>query len=733
MDVQCERCKTEYEFDDALVSARGTTVRCTNCGHQFKVRRPEPEGAEEVANDRWQVKTASGQQFTFVTLRELQRAILAGQVSRVDQLRRAGAPARPLGSISELEAFFEGRGSKPPPGAGASMVPLAPAATPKRSSGTAEEDALRSQPQRTEDFGAAPGTSARRKVDTLRPPVGAAAPPPQVSHPPAPPAERTLPIGPAPAPPAASRPSPPASSVPRQSVMGRTQVLPVVVAPALRDEEAKPPPAMPPPTAPMRRAPSEYPEPGGSIPPSDEPFSAPRGRRVGGWIVALVLMLAVGVVGWAVAKPYLIARNAQAEAQVDPRALSFLSEGEKAMADGNLESAKQAVDKASALAESNPRVLLDEARVAAAMADIPWLKMRVLPPDALDDIRSTKAEVDDRVGRARHLADAALASAPEDTSAIRARVDALRLSGEQEAARAYVAKIISQASQPETAYILAALDLAESEPLWKTVIERLRLAAAGEGNAGRARAALVYALAKSGDAASAKAELGKLEGLTRPYPILPNLRVFVDRLGSNKVVSDAGAPVVGRSAPTNANAPASGDAKTAGSPEVSAANTGAAAGGGGGGGGDAIPSDPRVAIQAAAMAVKTGQLVRARQIYESIAAKNPGDSEALAGLGDIARLDGDPPLAISRYKRAIAVNPSYLPALLGLADTQWSSGDKASAVRGYTEIVDRFPEGTYPPYVKQRSEAGAGAPTQGAAPSPKGASGSNNKTSESTE
>ena len=44
MDVQCERCKTEYEFDDALVSGRGTTVRCTNCGHQFKVRGPEATG-----------------------------------------------------------------------------------------------------------------------------------------------------------------------------------------------------------------------------------------------------------------------------------------------------------------------------------------------------------------------------------------------------------------------------------------------------------------------------------------------------------------------------------------------------------------------------------------------------------------------------------------------------------------------------------------------------------------
>jgi hypothetical protein len=140
---------------------------------------------------------------------------------------------------------------------------------------------------------------------------------------------------------------------------------------------------MAPPTAPRRVQSSDFPDQLVSMPPSsDEPMSSTRGRRVGGWIVALVLMLAVGVVGWAVAKPYLVGRNAHAEAQVDPRALSFLSDGEKAMADGNLESAKQAVDKASALAESNPRVLLDEARVAAAEADIPWLKVRLLSPES---------------------------------------------------------------------------------------------------------------------------------------------------------------------------------------------------------------------------------------------------------------------------------------------------------------------------------------------------------------
>jgi tetratricopeptide (TPR) repeat protein len=471
---------------------------------------------------------------------------------------------------------------------------------------------------------------------------------------------------------------------------------------------------------------ASYPEQLTSMPPSsEEPFSVPRGRRVGGWIVALVLMMAVGVVGWAVAKPYLLGRNARAEAQIDPRALSFLSESERAMADGNLESAKQAVAKASALAESNPRVLLDEARVAAAEADIPWLKMRLLPQDAAEDIHTTKADVDERVTRARRAADAAVAGAPDDTAAIRARVDALRLSGEQEAAREYVAKIIAQASQPETAYVLAALDLAESEPLWKTVIERLRLAAAGEGSAGRARAALVYALAKSGDAAGAKAELTKLDALTRPYPDLPALHAFVDH-ESSKVAADAGGPAAS-ARPTNAPQATTGQA-AGGQAGVGATDVSGGGGAGNHGTSDAIPTDPRVAIQAAAMAVKTGQLVHARQIYESIVTRNPGDSEALAGLGDIARLDGDPPLAISRYKRAIAVNPSYLPALLGLADTQWSSGDKGSAVHGYAEIVDRFPDGTYPPYVKQRSESGVTAPAPTA-----GAKSSGGKTSETTE
>jgi predicted Zn finger-like uncharacterized protein len=707
MDVQCERCKTEYEFDDALVSGRGTTVRCTTCGHQFKVRRQEAAGGD-ASNDRWLVKTASGQQFTFLTLRELQRAILAHQVSRSDLLRRAGAPPRPLGDISELEPFFQGRtsSSRPPPrNSAAAFAPTVipatedvPVAFPKRPSITWEDDAANARPVQargTASYGAPP-PPVRQKIDTLRPPDGASTAPQAAATEPQP--ITTAP--PVPPPRFAEAPARrPAPALPANAY-GQA---PSAAPPAVLAQAAPSP--LPPPTRPILREPAsgdyDLPEMRQVTPSSlEEPYSMRRGRRVGGWVVALVLLLAVGVLGWALARPYLAANTAPAAPQLDPRAEAFLATGEKAMADGNLDQAQEALDKASALAETDPRVRLDEARVAAARADVPWLKLKILPATAVDEVRMTKAEADERVGRASRLADAALASSPDSAAAFRAKLDALRLAGQEDAARALVTKVIAQAAQPETAYVLAALDLAEPDPLWTTLIDRLRLAAAGEGNAGRARAALVYALDKSGDVPGARAELAKLDALVRPYPLSPALHALVEKTSDKtpKGGADAGVDAPSR-APAAAALPASPAAASpaAGSPSPAAAT-----------GGDV--GDSRNAMQLATQAYKKGDFSRARQIYEAIATRNPGDSEAVAALGDVARAEGDTKSAIASYKRAIGVNPSYLPALLGLADTQWASGDRAGAAHGYGDIVDRFPEGTYPSYVKQRVEGAATAP-----------------------
>lgn len=752
MYVKCERCQTEYEFDDALVSERGTTVKCTNCGHQFKVRR-EAKAGSGAGEDRWVVTIVSqgpggpaGKDLVFTSLKELQRAILAKLVGRADTLARGDTPPRPLHSIAELTPFFDEKRraasnpaegevparkpmktlpSRPPPPPGVAAPGLAP---PKRMQ--------RSDPP-----------PVRPRIETLRPPdgTGAAVPPPPlvpritamdsaVSA-----LAQTVAVAPstaqlAPPEPARSR----APSVPDDiPVSGSTKIglapaFQPPVRPAPIEVPAEPtaplyggrirPPLpnrpheerareedlidvtspLPPPTRPYRRSmPSDYDEseplrvPGASLPPS----FAGSGRRVGGWVVAAVLLLGAGALAAVVGRPYLehLSKPASALAPLDPRAQGFLSAGENALAAGDLDLAKENFDKASVLVEKDPRVLLAVARLAAARADVPWLKQRLLPEDA-DEMRGNRQLLEDLGTKAKKAADEAIAASPEDPVGIRAKVDALRIAGDRDAARALVGRVAVNASQPETAYVLGALDLAELDPPWPVVIERLRAAAAGEGTAGRARAALVYALARSGDASGAKTELDRLIFQAKPHSLVPYLRAFVDRTKAAK--GDGGAPM--QTVDVNKL-------------PVQAMGTGASAGGGNAAGSNAgnggaaaaganIPSDPRVILQMAESAKSRNELPRARALYEAAVAKNASDSEALAGLGDVSHAEKDLAGAQTFYRRALAANPTFLPALVGLADVQWESGDRATAQKTYKDVVDRFPEGSYPPRAKQRSD-----------------------------
>ena len=113
----------------------------------------------------------------------------------------------------------------------------------------------------------------------------------------------------------------------------------------------------------------------------------------------------------------------------------------------------------------------------------------------------------------------------------RARIDALRLSGDLAGARKLVSGISGASSQPDNALALAELDLGEVNPDWPTVLGRLRTAQSGDQNLGRARSMLVYALARSGDVTAAKAELDRMISLPRPHPLVRPMRAFVSREG----------------------------------------------------------------------------------------------------------------------------------------------------------------------------------------------------------
>ena len=110
MEVRCSNCATEYEFDDALVSARGTSVKCTNCGHQFRVH---PTTASPTVAEQWVVRDAHKRETLFTSLRDLQQAIVKGQLSPQHQLSHGGQSFRPLEDIYELQTFFNAARQQP--------------------------------------------------------------------------------------------------------------------------------------------------------------------------------------------------------------------------------------------------------------------------------------------------------------------------------------------------------------------------------------------------------------------------------------------------------------------------------------------------------------------------------------------------------------------------------------------------------------------------------------------
>ncbi len=160
MDVRCEKCQTEYELDEARLKPGGVTVKCTNCGHMFKIRKrsntaagqaiipaaepvraklpskpasshqAQPQQtaagsgytrADSVLDDaptisadgpttverQWLIRLENGEQKSCRELATLQQWIVAGVVSRESLISRSGKTWKSLGDITELRQYFE--------------------------------------------------------------------------------------------------------------------------------------------------------------------------------------------------------------------------------------------------------------------------------------------------------------------------------------------------------------------------------------------------------------------------------------------------------------------------------------------------------------------------------------------------------------------------------------------------------------------------------------------------
>ena len=759
MDVRCSRCATEYEFDDALISERGTTVKCTNCGYQFKIY---PGAGKGLAPERWVVRTAEGRELVYTSLRELQRGIADKKVGASDLLSRGKQAARPLGSIAELEPFFQVlvasskkasddlraqrtlHGVAPPANSlgfnrgNAFTSPEPRAAEAPRAATGQTHDGLRATQQSqipsaptarepaihvttvtvpiaqppleasSERADAIPDTEVMprlRAPAALEPGAFSATLDAGVSNdlrstlPGGSPSSATVgdrAVAPEPVPvpvraPSDSKPDSTRVSVAKAPISSRFALDTTLEVP--RSPVSSPRNLPPLEVANIRDSFKSYDELQLDAPAEDHHARVARSR----WIAGVVVVGVLGLLGATVGRRYLaqLTGAVEVKATSDARVAKFLSDGARLADEGDFEGAKEEFDKATALAEKDPAVLTALARLETLRADVPWLKLRLLDPNSTDLVQATYRELGRRVGKARTAVDRAFAVSPEDPAVLRARVDALRLSGEGEKAREWLAPLSANASVPENAYVLAALDLAEPSPVWPSAIDRLRSAAAAERDPGRARAALIYALVRANRLAEADSEFAKLDGRPKPHPLLEELRAFLKRA---KLSSDGAGDTPTKIATVDTSKLPKLDTSPAPEDEPRPTVTGAAA-----------RSDFRTKLSQASAALRNGELGKAEQLFKAVLAEQPTNTEAIAGLGDVAKARRDPALAAKMYDRVLADNPSYLPAILASADQKWDSGDKSGALVLYRRLLEQAgPNSEYGSRASARIAQGAG-------------------------
>lgn len=717
MDVVCDRCKTEYEFDDALVSERGTTVKCTNCSHQFKIFRP-PSDAE--SGRAWTLRRPDGTVIPFDSLAVLQKWILEGRVSKMDEIARSGDGWKPLGAIAELETFFTSADSRRTP---TSTRPV-PSRPPGRSL----------PPLRPPASGAPPTNTVPARMPSLRAPSS-----PSTLRPPAPPSQAIL-KGTAPmsrtfggTSPGMAPPSAPSAasdgSAPRLPLPDRTPVPAALASPGpveIAAAEAPRPPVS------ADRAANESPrhalEAARSIPeaaPSsrrdlvdddaptrslgvdDLSLPAPP-RRNGlalGVAVGLLLAGAGAVAMWKTGLLGSSPATAAPPAATTAADLSAVHRTAAAYDRGSLEDARDALTRLLGARPGDGAVLSARAQVLALQAelarDAAEDQERQADPGAAGAERRALAAVQ-RADAARtaeratadlQVALTAVRAMPEGAARDEAEVsllDASRALGVASEVSRLLPRVKARAGGSERAALVSAL----SEALSDDVVATLRrLAGAGSP---RATVALTRALLARGDVAAAR-EL--LNGLRPPAGASDEWATLRSRLAS----SDAGAP----STPPTTLAQSALPAPTAPPAPPTAPNTEPAPAPGPARAATvgALPRDYDRLVAEGDRLQNEGRTAAAEERFRAALASRPTGAEALTGMGYVELDRRNYSSALSRFRAALAANGSYSDAYIGMGEAYASQSRYEQALESYQRYLSVNPGGSRASMARRQIES----------------------------
>lgn len=693
MDVVCDRCRAEYEFDDALVSERGTTVKCTSCGHQFKIYRTSahPEGARS-----WNLKRLDGTTIPFDSLAVLQKWILEGRVTKTDEISRAGEPWKPLGAIAELESFFSTadlRASQVPPRAAPrSAPPSPPSRPPSRVTTPGSTSAASRLPEM-------PDSSLRGA--TLRP--GGPPPPATTAHGvPPPPPMRTAEV----------------SDTSATAQLGTPMLPPRVPV----DADLSPPPraatstvdgyalgatsndvAVPAP--PVRAAPTAASAPSVSEPPVPLDDALPQAQRSSSRGVVLGLAVGVGVAavlvlgGWRLG--YLgPARPAPpaAGASTVLRSLEAARALTRSYSSRSLEDARDELTRSLALDPTNVRASAARAEVMAAWSELlsdaaTDLEARAANPGA--DVPALRAEAallrreaSERLVRARADVPTAGQGVANLRAGERAEVEAYladvsRVAGDRAAAEQHL--VAARAAGPsQEADLVAALLLRDRDEQTQAA-EALQRIIAGQPDSVRAQLALARIALARGDASAATTALDAIARAAPDHDALARLRARIVPVGDASVAT---APLVPPPMPdVLVAAPAPTERALAREAPPTAGRSY----------NDLVGDGDRLQDE--------GRSGPARERYRAALALRANGCEALAGLGFVDLEERELSSAVSNFRRSISANASYGEAYIGLGEALTSMGNYQQALDAYNRYLQVNPGGSHAHMARRQIES----------------------------
>ncbi len=643
MDVTCNRCGTVYEFEEGLISTTGTTVKCTQCGHLFKVHRtaspPPPEEPEPESALRWRVKRVDGSTHSLESLAELTRLIGAGQFQRDDQISRTGQVWRKLGEIAELSSLFEPlrrvrRMSQPPP------VPLLVA------------EPASSQTTPVEATGEVPPERPRRRT--------------------------------------ASNPRF-QSQVDEVDLAARTQPRPPLDAAGM-STPVSPPPPVPAAAADNARAPEP------SAPaqllarePAPELPQGPDLRRAPGpllWFLLGVPLALAAAVGGA-----MLLRAPHPAPHVEP-ARVFSLRGDQLLAAHRLDRFDQAIgeyDKALALAKDDPHILSSISRVYAVWSQ--WLRFRLDAAVAEGGrpgakLGALRAQVRDLVAQAKLYGERAAQRNPGNEEASVALADAQRLNGNLVGARAELDRARATEGVPaaETLRVAALLARDEAQGDWRAARPLAEQAVAQDPSMIRARALLLRCLLADGDIVGARMHLDAVRRIDPEHPLLAELGAEIER-AERAAKTPPPAAAIAAPAPRPAQGAAGHAAPQASQPP-------------------AAPSAPQLSpielVRRGEASLERGAVQTAEHSFEQALELSPHMPRAETGLGYVALERSEPERAISHFRPA--ARDGHPEAFIGLGDAYRRLGRSKDALDAYQTYLRRFPKGVRSSIAQRQSE-----------------------------